>query len=233
MAADSQPAATTPINPPASTTPPPRPPAAQTADGHMGLLTKLVLQQAQAVRALNSAVFTTYILDASLPSVSAAQSAARKYSEEVMRIGKGHTLGPPHSHIVAAFLEQSMTDLAPRIQAMGPGHRESAIALKLHNLVMSAATPDAVSEIVSHFIVKDVYKDPEDQRQRVRISFALKVSHRSMLRDADLSPPLLNLAMCWIMSELGGAMKANTAPKGPMERAAEKVLGGRKPARRR
>lgn len=211
----------------------PAPPTSQTADGHIGLLTKLVLQQAQMVRSLNSAIYTTFILDASVPSIVEAQSAARKYSEEVTRVGKGHTLGPPHSHIVAAFLHQAMQDLAPRIQILGPGHRESSIAQKMYMLISASPTPDAVALIVSHFVVKEVYKAPEDARQRVRVWYSFKPAHTAMLADPDLAPAMMCLAMNWILSELGGEAKANTAPKGPMERAAEKVLTSRKPGRRR
>lgn len=202
----------------------------QAQDGNpVQLLTKMCLQSAQLVRSLNSAVDQTYICSADSKPIVAETSASVKYNDEVGRAGRGHRLGRLDAHVVAAFLVQALRRVDSH--AVGPQHR---ILRKLGQIIASAFTPDEVAA-ASHFQLKDIAAQPEDEHRKRSVIFSFAVTNDFVLADSDLMSAHLAQAMSWLPRDRGDHL-IGAALKGPMERAAEQRLGPgrlRQPAKRK
>ena len=70
----------------------------------METLIKAVLQLTQNQRALQACVWTTCLAPLSWVPITAAKNEGILYSKTVAEMGRGHGMGPPHAHVIKAFV---------------------------------------------------------------------------------------------------------------------------------
>ena len=76
-------------------------------------LVKAVLQCQQQSRAMASCLWVTCLAPHSWKATKAGTDEAQQYKQAAEAKGRGHEMGPPHPHILRAFL-QAVVDSPPK-----------------------------------------------------------------------------------------------------------------------
>jgi hypothetical protein len=163
-------------------------------------LCKLSLGTAQRVRALEAAVFRTWLIPVGCRIAVTTQAAGKAYAEAAKSQGKGHAMGPPHVHVCAAMVLDILADdkQSEDVRAVMRAHAEGA------------SSPVALQSLIRHFRVSKTY---DKDKLRVQLSTVhelhqvVEAVHRAML-------------------QAGGEEKQGQAPASTLEREVQKYVDG-------
>ena len=183
-------------------------------------LVKAVLQTQQQSRAMASCLWVTCLVPNSWKAVTAGKEEAQQYTKAVEAKGRGHGLGPPHLHILRAFLQaavdQKKTDEQQDQQAMqDTGEPEWKHTLqKFIEQIDKSSSAEAVAKSVPYFRIKSAWADKsaaeEDKQAIVTWCFGQEM-HNSAV-------PEHLLQAC---TAAGGTERVGPAPRGQLERLLE------------
>ena len=205
---------------PASTEQPPARRGGRTEADIMITLVKAVLQTQQQSRAMASCLWVTCLVPNSWKAVTAGKEEAQQYTKAVEAKGRGHGLGPPHPHILRAFLQAAVdlkkTDEQQDQQAMqDTGEPEWKHTLqKFIEQIDKSSSAEAVAKSVPYFRIKSAWADKsaaeEDKQAIVTWCFGQEM-HNSAV-------PEHLLQAC---TAAGGTERVGPAPRGQLERLLE------------
>ena len=189
-------------------------------------LVKAVLQTQQQSRAMASCLWVTCLVPHSWKAIKAGKDEAQQYTKAVEAKGRGHEMGPPHPHILRAFLQavveipqkkpEEADPQAPAAQAMQED-TEPEWKPTLQNFIGqidSAPSVDKVAKMVPYFRIKSAWADKsvkEEDRQAILTWCFAPDMHNSAV-------PEHLLAAC---AAAGGTEKVGPAPRGQLERLLE------------
>ena len=111
------------------------------------VLVKAVLQVSQQSRAMAACLWTTFVVPLSWGAVKAAQMEAKRYSKVVEETGRGHRLGPPHPHVLRAFVEAAAAKAASEEPGSMEEDTEWQVGLRTFtaDVIDKAARPEDVA----------------------------------------------------------------------------------------
>ena len=126
-------------------------------------VSKLSIQTSQTTRQLVGSLWATYLLPPTAPHALAGLEAGQNYNKQVMKKRKGHGLGPPHPHVVAAVLE-AIPDMLPM---QGNAEHTQFIAALLDAVGAGKKTIDSrlVEDLCPHMICRKVGAPSRRQEQ--------------------------------------------------------------------
>ena len=179
------------------------------------ILTRLSLSNAHMLREVCAVTFYTFLLDAKSGIAVAATEAGKEYHERAQEIGKLNgperakaveEQGPPYVHVWARVVQA-----AAATEGLGANQLQ-AMRTYWETTVVQATTAQQLGEQVRHCKCRPTRKK-EGKPNLVRLVFAI-----------DAQFPDLEKALIAAVVKQGGIRKMGPAPKGPLEREAEKLL---------
>eukprot|EP00929_Paragymnodinium_shiwhaense_P076779 TRINITY_DN39523_c0_g1_i1.p2 TRINITY_DN39523_c0_g1~~TRINITY_DN39523_c0_g1_i1.p2 ORF type:complete len:255 (+),score=52.43 TRINITY_DN39523_c0_g1_i1:103-765(+) len=142
---------------------------------HMQLLldnTRQNLANAQAIRALSAAVYTSVQVKADMLAVKKAHAATKAFNERTRGVS-GHRLGSPHVQAWRAFIQGTIEE-----HDKSDKKEENAVNLLRKHLDDMQAGPQAVAQMIKMFRVKDCF-DEEHSNVTLAIFPLLKLGQNS------------------------------------------------------
>ena len=178
-------------------------------------LAKLSLNNAQQLRQLMSATFTTFLVRSSPDSImTAAEAEGRAYDRTAKEEG-GAGLGPPHLHIAAAVVDVMVADA--QFRQGSPEHHKVMVA------VQEAGKKDLNDSPFAYMRIKQAFKKPEHEHQLHKITWAVDPL---ATRCSAVAPAAIQQAMVrYIQARCQDPQaKLGPPPKHQVERAVERIL---------
>ena len=163
-------------------------------------LCKLSLGTAQRVRALEAAVYRTWLIPVGSRIAVTTQAAGKAYAEAAKSQGRGHAMGPPHVHVWAAMVLDILAD--------DKQSEDVRTVLRAH--AEGASSPTALQPLIRHFRVSKTY-DKDKLRVQLcavhELHQVVEAIHRAIL-------------------QAGGEEKQGQAPASTLEREVQKYVDG-------
>ena len=187
------------------------------------VLVKAVLQVSQQSRAMAACLWTTFVVPLSWGAVKAAQMEAKRYSKVVEETGRGHRLGPPHPHVLRAFVEAAAAKAASEEPGSMEEDTEWQVGLRTFtaDVIDKAARPEDVALLVPYFRVKVAWaakEAPADEHKAILMWFFARPAGPAMAVEAAEQ----HMAAACVAA--GGEQKIGQAPRGVMDRLLERWL---------
>ena len=190
----------------------------------MILVSKISLQNAQALRDLSSINLETFLAKSDLESVKRGKEAGQHYSE-IVKNNKEHTMGPPFIHILLASLPALASD-----EKVGAKHREK---IKEYLKFSDSANLETMCDHVKLFRISKTYRS---DRVKIQFAFGGKIvvykeeeqqaaaatSDAMAVEPPDLESLVKSIIMA--MKSVGMERKQGRAPAGELERLISKGL---------
>ncbi len=116
-------------------------------------------------------------------------------------------------------------EATPTLPKLEEDQKKLAEAIVQH---WNQASPEEIGGAVPHFIVREAFKTPDHEEQRMKFTFVVTPFHMHAdpalpLRGVEIAISVRQLLVKATLSE-GGALKQGAAPKGQLERVAAKML---------
>ena len=195
-------------------------------------LVKAVLQCQQQNRSMASCLWVTCLVPHSWKAIAAGKAEAMQYTKAVEEKGRGHGMGPPHPHILRAFLQAAIEDSKPQKQqttgtAQAQQQPEQQQAMqedteaewkptlqRFVEQIDKEKSADAVAKLVPYFRIKSAWADKsaaeEDKKAIMTWCFGPEM-HSSAVPE--------HLLQC--CTAAGGTERVGPAPRGQLERLLE------------
>ena len=196
-------------------------------------LVKAVLQCQQQNRSMASCLWVTCLVPHSWKAIAAGKAEALQYTKAVEAKGRGHGMGPPHPHILRAFLQAAVEDSKPKHSTAAAGEQTTAQQQQEQQPMQEDTeaewkptlqqfvekmdkekSADSVAKMVPYFRIKSAWADKsaaeEDKKAIVTWCFGPEM-HNSAV-------PEHLLQAC---TAAGGTERVGPAPRGQLERLLE------------
>ena len=189
----------------------------------MTVVLKTILQLCQNNRHMSSCMWTTFLVPIVWKAVLEGKAEAKSYQKAVEDQGKGHTLGPPHPHILRAFVGGAAAEMREKMNAEvtvmiddSTENKEATMAeLEAFCKVMDAEVhPRDIALKIPYFRIKEAFSTKTEDSDKLAIITWCFADRNSKEEKA------LNLAC----EAAGGARQIGPAPRGAMERILELAL---------
>jgi hypothetical protein len=166
--------------------------------GHAAVATaKAMISMEGRMRALEGAVFKTFVMPATQKSAKVAEAAGRQYQEAVRAAGQKHNHGQPYMWTFGAILAA--------ITQCSQGEEKEAMK---QMLLAHKRGPSSLTRMVTHCTVRELYKG-----EGYKLQFSVTAEGQQLMKAIEVH-----------LKKTGCEEKHGQAPRGPVARELIKLL---------